>query len=193
MHPEDEINFYNYLMEDESVELIDGPRWAKEIPECSRSIENIGDYCIIWSPKDYKILKARYIPTCNDWYCESEYATIQWLRSSSTEKLFDGRIAISTNELGHDFKESQAKQVEKRFKSLRSFIKKSYTNSVIRWLNINAPISPASPKRSSNPSKPDKQLWVGPEALKMLIENSNVRVHQKHSAIIQGLVGDAEC
>src|SRR5262249_47706116 len=68
MHPEDEREVEQLLVSDESIRFIAGPRWKTETPETSRSLAEIGYYCIIWSTSDIAKLKAEYIPSCDDWY-----------------------------------------------------------------------------------------------------------------------------
>jgi hypothetical protein len=182
MHPEDERDFANVLLSDETIQFIDGPRWKSKAPEYSRKLEDIGWYCIIWSPTDLDPLDSRFVPTCNDYYCESEYATIQWLRCElDNESIIDGRIAISTQGGFGRFSEAQAKQVDARFSKLRRYVKQHYSNSVARWYDDRFPFAPKGPKRSANPSDPDKSLWVGPAALTWLRADKNRRIEQKAS------------
>jgi hypothetical protein len=179
MHPDDEAHFAALLLSDEAVQLIDGPRWKTKLPVCSRSLEDIGWYCIIWSPADLPELDARYIESCDDYYCASEYATIQWLRSDLRDSsLTDGRIAISTHYDIDGFPEDSARQVDARFNRLRRFVKKHYVTSVARWYNPSAPFAPAGPNRSANPSNRDKSLWVGPAALAWLQADDRRRIRQ---------------
>ena len=160
MHPLDEADFIAQVLLDADVGLIDGPRWPAEVPQVTRSLAQIkGRYCIIWSSVDRAVLTARFVPTCNDWYCNSEGATLQLLRSTQKDAvLLEGRIAIGTT--GENAEESAG--VERRFKALQRFIKKNFTNSALVWRNARAPANPAGQ------SLPDKQLWVGPHALSWL-------------------------
>lgn len=99
MHPADEREFAAQVLADPAVLLIDGPRWQAAAPQTFRDLDAIrGNYCILWSPDDQAALQARYIAGCNDWYCESEYATVQFLRSEifADGVLFEGRIAVAT-------------------------------------------------------------------------------------------------
>src|SRR5262249_53699483 len=154
------------LLSDESIRFIAGPRWKTETPQTSRALAGIGYYCIIWSTSDMAKLKAEYIPTCDDWYCRSEYATIQFLRSQMNEAvLTEGRIAVATI-ASRDFPASSVNCVDKRYGNLRKHIRKTYMNSIIQWRNPTLPYAPAGPNRSANPSKPDPQVWVGPHALR---------------------------
>jgi len=175
-HSNDERDFAAEILSDDSVQLIDGPRWKAQNPQTFRSMEEIqGHYCIIWSKQDRPSLSARYIQACNDWYCDAEMVTIQFLRSQIVGSIItEGRIAVSTN----DVVEPEAKGVERRFKFLSKFIKKNYMNSVVRWYSPDAPNAPAAADRSANPSKPDPHVWVGPHALRWLCENRIRRVRQ---------------
>ncbi len=178
MHPADEREFEKLLISDESIRFIAGPRWKSQTPKTSRSLADIGYYCIIWSKSDIAKLKAEYIPTCDDWYCRSEFATIQFLRSEIDELVItEGRIAVSTVETG-DFPALSVKSLEKRYGALRNYIKRTYVNSIIQWQNPTIPFAPAGPNRSANPSKPDPQVWVGPHALRWLREQPNRRIKQ---------------
>jgi hypothetical protein len=193
MHPDDEHDFATFLLSDETVQFIDGPRWKSQSPTCSRTLEHIGWYCIIWSPSDLPELDARFIPTCDDYYCKSEYATIQWLRSELNDSaITDGRIAISTHYDIDGFPATQAKQVDARFNKLRRFVKKHSSNSVARWYDDRFPFAPTGPRRSANPSDPDKSLWVGPAALAWLHADHRRRIKQKASGAQALVESEAE-
>ncbi|MEM8672074.1 MAG: hypothetical protein AAGG48_31450 [Planctomycetota bacterium] len=184
MHPDDECEFASEILSDDSVQLIDGPRWKTKTPETFRTLSNIGTYCVIWSTSDMPELTARYVETCDDWYCQSEYATIQFLRSELQDSILtEGSIAIAT------LQDAPCEQsVEARYKTLRRFIKKRYTNSIVQWCNPQAPLAPARPKRSANPSKPDPQVWVGPHALQWLEADTTRRIKQHRSSIVEATV-----
>src|SRR3981189_2462412 len=123
MHPYDEAALMTELLRDPAVLLIDGPRWKSATPPTARNISAVGDYCIIWSPEGLSELGADFIPTCNDWYFRTAYATIQFLRCEITETVItEGRLAIST---GASSKEAAA-NVERRYKLLSRSIKKAY-------------------------------------------------------------------
>ena len=191
MHPDDEREFEQLLVSDESIRFIAGPRWKTETPITSRSLVDIDDdYCIIWSTTDIAKLKAEYIPTCDDWYCRSEYATIQFLRSEMDKALItEGRIAVSTAP-SRDFPVSRVKSLEKRYSNLRKYFRKNYSNSIIQWRNPTVPYAPAGPNRSANPSKPDPQVWVGPHALRWLRERPDRRIKQMRQSIVEAVLVD---
>ena len=176
MHPEDEEKFFQQILADEQVVLIGGPRWKTASPTCTRSISDItGNYCIIWSPSDLSVLKSRHIAKANDWYCSSEYATIQFLRSEVAESVVTrGRIAISTDH--GEIPGDMVKQIVARYNTLRKYIKTNYDNSLARWFSPNAPILPAAKGRSANPGKMDKTLWIGPKALQWLRSDGRRRI-----------------
>lgn len=192
MHPEDEQLFVDEILTDANAVFIDGPRWKNEKPEVYRTIESTGYYCIIWSPKDKTLLQSEYIETCNDWYCKSEFATIQFIRSSLHDEnvLTEGRIAISTRHAkGNESDISFAEPLEKRYKSLRKFIKKHFSNSIIIWENVKLPRSPKTSTRSANPSdKPDSSLWIGPAAIKWLKENPERCIKQSPTGFVEGRI-----
>lgn len=190
MHPQDEREFVAQVLADPAVCLIDGPRWKTAAPETFRTLDAIrGSYCILWSPEDRPTLQARYIPSCDDWYCESEGATIQFLRSEAFAGgvLTEGRIAVGTRDASPD----EARGVEKRYKALGRFIRKHYTNAVVCWCNPSLPFGPAVPGRSANPGKPDAQVWVGPHALQWLRADAQQRrVKQSCNAVVEARLAD---
>jgi hypothetical protein len=188
MHPADERDFEALLLSDESVRFIAGPRWKTQSPKTSRSLADIGYYCIIWSTSDIAKLKAEYIPSCDDWYCRSEYATIQFLRSEMDELVMtEGRIAVSTIP-SRDFPASSVKSLEKRYGVLRKYIKRNFSNSIIQWRNPTIPYAPAGPNRSANPSKPDPQVWVGAYALRWLREQPDRRIKQFRQGNVEAVL-----
>jgi hypothetical protein len=151
----------------------------------SRSLASIGSYCIVWSPDDLPKLTAEFIPSCNDWYCQSEDTTIQFLRSRVIGTvLTDGRLAVSTDAVSA----STAAGVERRYKLLRRTIKNTYANAVVAWTNPTLPIAPSAPGRSANPSKPDSALWVGPRAMAWLLADSTRRVKVIPEGPVEGFV-----
>jgi hypothetical protein len=184
MHPDDELCLLQELFLDQDVLLIDGPRWRSQEPVRTRDISQIARYCIIWSPKDLAKLSAEYMPACHDWVCRSGSATIQFLRSTiSQTTISDGRLAIGT-----DPDQASAIGVERRYKALSKFIKKSYANSVVQWRNPEFPEHPATPTRSANPSKPDRSLWVGPAAMTWFVARSDRHVRPWHGGGVVGKI-----
>jgi hypothetical protein len=192
MHPDDEREFEQLLLANESIRFIEGPRWKTETPLTSSSLADIHDnYCIIWSPNDIAKLKAEYIPTCNDWYCRSEHATIYFNRSEIDGSVItEGQISVSTTRTA-DFPASRAKNVEKRYVMLRSHIKKTYSNSVLQW-RWSEPVEPGGPENSAEPGKPDPHVWVGPHALRWLRERSDRRVKQFLQMRVEAVLVPAE-
>ena len=189
MHPADERDFEQLLVSDESIRFIAGPRWKAETPETSRSLADThGYHCMIWSLSDIAKLNAEYIPTCDDWYCRSEQATIQFLRSQMDEAVItEGRLAVCTVE-SPAFPASSVANLENRYKKLRSYIKRNFLNSIIQWRNPTLPYAPAGPNRSANPSKPDSQVWVGPHALRWLQERSDRKIKQFRESIVEAVL-----
>lgn len=189
MHSIDERDFAAHALAEDGVYLVDGPRWKTASPVTHRSIEEVaGNYCIIWSIHDRPSLSARYVPNCDDWYCDAESATIQFLRSQVVDTVItEGRIAIGTSHAS----ETEAAGVERRFRSLARFVKKRYTNSMIRWCNPALPLGPAIRGRSANPSKPDPQVWVGPHAMRWLQEDLDRRIKQFPNSLVEARVVEA--
>lgn len=191
MHPDDEREFEQLLVSDESLRFIAGPRWKTESPTTSRSLAEIAhNYCIIWSTSDIAKLKAEYIAPCDDWYCRSEYATIQFLRSAIDNALMtEGRIAVATT-ASSDFPASSVKSLEKRYDNLRKYFRKNYANGIVQWRNPTVPYAPAGPNRSANPSKPDPHLWIGPHALRWLRASADRRIKQMRLSIVEAVLVD---
>jgi hypothetical protein len=167
------------------VVLVDGPRWKSAAPPTTRNVSAVGCHCIIWSPEDLRTLPARFIPSCNDWYCSGENATIQFIRCVITGTVItEGRFAIATDQANGQ----TAAKVERRYNLLRRWIKKTCINSVVRWRNPNFPEAPAGPNRSANPSNPDGSLWVGPSAVNWLIADATRRIKIWPKAPVEGAI-----
>jgi hypothetical protein len=140
MHLDDERDFVSEILRDEAVVLINGPRWESSRPEVHRSLDSLDRYCIIWSRKDLVQLDAEFIPQCNDWYCQSEGATIQFLRSHRKESVIrEGRLAVGSNSEPPEV----ARAVEQRYRQLRTFVQKRYRNGMLRWRNPCLPREPS--------------------------------------------------
>lgn len=115
---------------------------------------------------------------------------MQFLRSEIGEMVItEGRIAVASNPQD-DFPASSVKSLEKRFSNLRQYLRKNYSNSIIQWRNPVAPYAPAGPNRSANPSKPDPQVWVGPNALRWLRERPDRKIKQMRQSIVEGVLVD---
>jgi hypothetical protein len=185
MHPDDECPLVADLLRDPAVLLVDGPRWKAATPPITRDLSAVGRYGIIWSPEDLPVLPAEFIPTCNDWYCRGEYATIQFLRSQVTGTVItEGRFAISTEAA----QKITAANVERRYGVLRRAVQKTYTSSVVRWRNPNLLETAGTPSRSANPSKPDRSLWVGPVAMAWLAADAARRIKQAPRGLVEGTI-----
>jgi hypothetical protein len=186
MHPDDEAILMSELLRDPAVLLVDGPRWKSAAPPTTRIVSAVGYHCIIWSPKDLPKLPAEFIPSCNDWYCRGEYATIRFIRCVFTGTVItEGRFAIATDHAS----ETTAANVERRYNLLRRRIKKNYLGSVVRWRNPSVPEAPAGPDRSANPSSPDRSLWVGPSAMNWLTADATRRIKISREFLIEGTIG----
>ena len=187
MHPDDEHTFAGHVLSEESVLLIDGPRWQTPQPQTYRSLNGVkGSYCIIWSPQDQASLSSRKVPASEIWYCEAESFTIQFLRSQIFDSVItEGRLAVSTSGLGGEL------GVEQRFKALVRHAKRHYTNSAIQWVNPTRPLASATKGRSANPSKPDTQLWVAPHALHWLKAHSSRRIKQFTNSVVEAHLANA--
>lgn len=193
MHPDDETAFAAQVLEEENVWLVDGPRWKTKVPPAFRSLEKIsGSYCIIWSRTDMSSLRAKFIANGNEWYCASEGHTIQFLRSEKKENvLTEGRIATyGGNEPIKSLPEGKLRNLQMRYNRLQRLIKKSYVNKCVRWCNPSIPFGPARPNRSANPGDPDAQLWIGPAALTWLQDDSNRRIKQTASSMVEAVLAN---
>ena len=181
MHPDDEHAFAAHVLSEESVVFIDGPRWQSPEPATHRSLDGVqGNYCIIWSPHDRSSLNARQLPAGNAWDCQDETFTIQFLRSQIFGSVItEGLLAVSTSGLAGEL------GVEKRFKALVRHAKKHYTNSVVQWVNPTLPLAPATKNRSANPSKPDAQVWLAPQALRWLRADRGRCIKQFTNSVVE--------
>ena len=63
--------------------------------------------------------------------------------------------------------------VEQRYKNLRKWVRKTYTNNLIIYQNTELPRS------ATNPIKPAADIWVGPHALSWLNEKPKDRWAQQ--------------
>lgn len=168
MHPKDEIEFTSVITGEAGVVFVDGPKWPTPRPAIAIELERAGNYLMIWKPSETPELTAKHHRKGDDewWYCENEYLTIQFLRSGFQHDepfLFEGRIAIATTNDDRDyFDKPSADSIERRFKALKTFIRKAYTNNVLIWQNTSLPRS------RTNPTKPATNVWVGPNAMQWL-------------------------
>ena len=185
MHPDDEAVLILELLRDPVVLLVDGPRWKSAAAPATRDVSALGRYCIIWSPEDLPKLPAEFIPSCNDWYCRGEHATIRFIRCVITGTVItQGRFAIATDQAS----EKTAANVERRYNLLRRWIKKTCVNFVVRWRSPGIPEAPAGPNRSANPSSPDRSLWVGPSAMNWLTADATRRIKISPDTLVEGLI-----
>lgn len=153
MHPDDEALFAQELLREPELMFIDGPRWPGPAPLATRDLGQVGSYCIAWSPSDLPALGADYIATCNDWYCNTEYATIQFLRSTlDDEALRAGRIAY--HYFPADFDPGAASAITRRFNRLRRYIKGRFHNFAL--------------VARDHPDCVFNAMWVGPHASEWL-------------------------
>lgn len=67
-------------------------------------------------------------------------------------------------------------------------VKKRFLSSVIQWQHTALPLAPAGPSRSSNPSKPDGSLWVGPAAMAWLRADEQRRIKQSLTSPVEGFL-----
>lgn len=165
MHPEDEAEFARKVESEAGIVFVDGPKWNQPQPPIAGEIGSAGQYLMIWNPlQTPELIGKHYRNEATEWwYCENEFLTIQFLRSGfqwGEPYLFEGRIAVSTR--SDDSSDCYATSVERRFKALRNYIKKNYSNNKIIWQALSLPRS------KTNPSKLNPCLWVGPHALDWL-------------------------
>jgi hypothetical protein len=127
------------------------------LPSPTRKLDEIGNYCICWSPSDLYPLTADFIPSCNDWYCNTEYATMQFLRSEIREGvLHAGRIAYHHFPAGFD--SLAVDSISKRFNRLRRYIRRHFYNSALVGRD--------------HPGYVFSSMWVGPYAAEWLQQSA---------------------
>jgi hypothetical protein len=98
--------------------------------------------------------------------------------------IAEGRLAINTSSEQNDV----VRAVEKRYRSLRAFVKKRYRNGMLQWRNPDCPKGPEADGRSANPSKADNALWIGPAAVHWLQEEPTMRkVKQDFDAPVEAV------
>jgi hypothetical protein len=172
MDHNDEEAFVAQALQTGNVRFIDGPRWKSPKPVASLSISTFGWYVIIWSPDDLAELSAEYIPSCNDWYCQSEIATLQFLRSQYPGgDVVEGRIAVNVP----SGEVCPFPGVRKRFATLSRFIKKTYVNNAIFWQYADEASNLEILQRRGG-YQPDASLWIGPGAQAWLRADPNRHV-----------------
>src|SRR6266446_3353076 len=49
MHPDDEMTLMAELLHDQTILLVDRPRWKSATPPTTRNISAVGYHCLIWS------------------------------------------------------------------------------------------------------------------------------------------------
>jgi hypothetical protein len=187
MHADDELQFERELLAESHLQFIDGPRWPDASPKTFRTLARVGHHCLLWSPLDLANLSADEVGP-GAWCCRSGQATIQFLRSEQCDTfLTEGRIAINT-EASAPFEPGGAAALDKRYKRLRTSIKKTYANNLVHWFNPTSVAAPASKERSANPSKADEQVWLGPHALAWLQQDDQRRIKQFRQSVVVGLL-----
>lgn len=168
MHPDDEAEFVAKVTSEPDVVFVKGPKWSQPRPQIANDTRSAGNYLMIWHPSETPELTGTHYrkEETEWWYCNNEFSTIQFIRSgfhSEEPFLLEGRIAvcITSKEMAF-YDQPSAASIERRFKSLRRFIKKIYTNKTLIWQNLSCPRS------KTNPGKPDPCVWIGPNALQWL-------------------------
>jgi hypothetical protein len=191
MHPEDENEFARIITSEDGTVFVDGPIWHQARPPITREILTAGNHLMIWNPSETPDLVGTYRRKDEKewWYCDNEFLTIQFLRSGfqfGEPFLFEGRIAVCTTAKDKSyFHEASAAAIELRFKKLRKYIKKCYTNEVIIWQAL------SFSRSKTNPLKPDSSVWVGSYALQWLEEEPRNRwVQQFRNAGARGYLLD---
>lgn len=174
MHPGDEALFVAEILREQDVSFINGPRWPSAVPLPTQTLDGIGHYCILWSRKELDPLTSDFIPTCNDWYCNSEYATIQFLRSEMKgDVLGAGRIARHYFPAGFDPVAIDA--ISRRYNRLRRYIKKHFRNSVLVG--------------REHPDCVFDFTWVGPHAIEWLRQSPERWVDCPGAAVLAPGIG----
>ncbi|MCA9070408.1 MAG: hypothetical protein KDA84_15860 [Planctomycetaceae bacterium] len=162
MHPDDEDDFVREVLAEPDTVFVDGPKWkTKQPPVLSKVTDGNNFYFMIWNRAETPALTGRHHTKGDDewWYCENEFLTLQLLRSKFFPSfLTEGRIAVGSDRADPEITAA----VDRRYKRLRRWIKKFFTNNIIIWQNMSLPRS------GTNPLKPSPTHWIGPHALSWL-------------------------
>lgn len=191
MHPDDEAEFAEKVISETGTVFVDGPIWSEPQPPVTEDIRTAGNDLMIWNSSETPELTGTHHRKEGKewWYCNNEFLTIQFHRSgfhSELPFLVEGSIAVCTTSKDKVFyDEPSAESIERRFRTLRNFIKKSYVNKAIIWQSVSLPRS------KTNPLKPDPYVWVSPHAMNWLERKPKNRfVQQFRSAGTSGYLLD---
>jgi hypothetical protein len=188
MHPSDEEEFIKVVYSEPGTVFVDGTDWP---PPIVSNFQEVGSILKIWNPADTSPLTSEKLS--NDkkewWVGSNDFLAIQFCRSGFQHGhpfLLGGEICIATTSKGGEVRNAlSAPSIEKRYKSLRKYIQKTYTNKVLIWQCI------SYPRSKNNPSEPTNLFWVGPHALAWLNEDPKNRwVQQAPTNLARGYLLD---
>jgi len=186
LHPEDEAALLEPLFRAPHARLVRGPRWPTPSPPLVQELaaeEHV--YLLVWPTTWAPELSAQHIPTTGDWYCNSEFATLQLIRSRlHGSVLTSGRLALSGFPTG--FPEEFQSSLKTLFGKARRTLKRECRNGLVCWHNPTDPRPPVDATRSANPSAPDKRLWLGPHAIAWLQQSQDNVIKLSPSALVVG-------
>jgi hypothetical protein len=127
-------------------------------PEDEREFVTLCAGCVTMNPHEPQItyLRGQHALVEND-------GSIQFWRSQlEGHVLTSGRLALATTGFGLEERLPRAlvAESEQLFIMLRRHLRKTYLNGAVRWWNPSLPVGP------TNPTKPDRAMWLGPVALR---------------------------
>lgn len=170
----DEQEFASAVVEEPDTFLVNGPHWpSAAVPLVGPGqLSGADSYLMIWNKAEVPRLRAKragdYWEACND------RTTIQFLRSQLWDGtiLTEGRIAIATED----------ERIARRYRRLRKVLRQTCRNKVVCWTH------PGAPTSAKNPGKPDRNVWVGPGALRWLQEGGRHKFKQERYGLVEAVV-----
>lgn len=175
MHPDDEADFVRIITAEPGIVFVNGPNWSTPGPPIMTDFAKPDSYLMIWNPTETPKLIGTHFRNGDEewWNCKNEFLTLQFLRSGFQHGepfLLEGSVSVGTTDQDKSFfHKPSAPAVDERFKTLRKFIRKTYTTKVIIWQPLD------SPRSKTKRNIPDTSLWVGLHAMKWLRQKRRKR------------------
>jgi hypothetical protein len=178
MSSADERSFVGAIVKEAHTVLVNGPQWPSPAAPLVDPPQLAGaeTYLLIWNKSEVPRLSAKRSGAY--WEAYNEKTTIQFLRCQLWDEsvLTEGRIAISTED----------KHIQRRYQRLRQVIRQTCRNGLVCWLQ------PAAPRTAKNPSAPDRQVWVGPDALNWLRCSARHAFKQDRHGLTQAIICETD-